>query len=338
MNPRRRRFGTVVLGAALALAAQTAAAQSPITLKMAHQWPQDESDYVIGTAVKFAREVERRSNGQIKISIFPAESIVKALATHTALKSGAVDLAVYPYIYSAGAVPEMNLTLLPGVWKTHEDVYRFRTSPTWKRLEQKAEEFGFKTLSWIQISGGVASMKKPIIGPADVAGAKGRAAGKMMEAALQKAGASTVSVASSETYNAMQLGLLDVVWTSSSTFGSLRLYEVAKYYTSPEQYSIYFTIEPICISMKTWNRLTPEQQKILTEVGASLEPAALEGAKAEDKRVAKLFADRGIKVEQMSLPAWQEWQKLFQETSFTKFRKEVPGGNELLDETLGFYK
>jgi TRAP-type C4-dicarboxylate transport system substrate-binding protein len=160
----------------------------------------------------------------------------------------------------------------------------------------------------------------------------------MMEAALQKAGASTVSVASSETYNAMQLGLLDVVWTSSSTFGSLRLYEVAKYYTSPEQYSIYFTIEPICISMKTWNRLTPEQQKILTEVGASLEPAALEGAKAEDKRVAKLFADRGIKVEQMSLPAWQEWQKLFQETSFTKFRKEVPGGNELLDETLGFYK
>jgi TRAP-type transport system periplasmic protein len=335
---RRRRFFSLALGAFVALAAQAVAAQTPVTLKMAHQWPQDESDYVVATAVKFVKEVERQSGGQMKISIFPAESIVKALATHTALKTGTIDLAVYPYIYAAGAIPEMNLTLLPGVWKTHDDVFRFRTSPAWKKLEQKAEEFGFKTLAWIQISGGVASTKKSVVGPADITGAKARAAGKMMEAALQKAGASTVSVASSETYNAMQLGLLDAVWTSSSTFGSFRLYEVAKYYTSPEQYSIYFTIEPICISMKTWNRLTPGQQKILIDVGASLEAAALEGAKAEDKRVAMLFADHGVKVEQMSLQTWQQWQKLFQETAFPKFRQEIPGGNELLEETLMFYK
>jgi TRAP-type C4-dicarboxylate transport system substrate-binding protein len=327
-----------VVGTLLAVSFQAANAQSVITLKMAHQWPEDESDYVVATAVKFAKEVERQSNGQIKINIFPAESLVKALATHTALKGGSVDLAVYPYIYAAGAIPEMNLTLLPGVWKTHDDVFRFRTSAPWKRIEQKAEEFGFKTLAWIQISGGVASTKKPVIVPADIAGAKARAAGKMMEAALQKAGASTVSVASPETYNALQLGLLDAVWTSSSTFGSFRLYEVAKFYTSPEQYSIYFTIEPICISMKTWSKLTPAQQKILTDVGTSLEAPALEGAKAEDKRVAKLFADQGVKVEQMSLVAWQQWQKLFEESSFPKFRQEIPGGPQLLDETLSLYK
>jgi TRAP-type C4-dicarboxylate transport system substrate-binding protein len=136
----------------------------------------------------------------------------------------------------------------------------------------------------------------------------------------------------------LQLGLLDAVWTSSSTFGSFRLYEVAKFYTSPEQYSIYFTIEPICISMKTWSKLTPAQQKILTDVGTSLEAPALEGAKAEDKRVAKLFADQGVKVEQMSLVAWQQWQKLFEESSFPKFRQEIPGGPQLLDETLSLYK
>jgi len=90
--------------------------------------------------------------------------------------------------------------------------------------------------------------------------------------------------------------------------------------------------------MKTWNKLTPAQQKILTDVGASLEASALAGAKAEDKRVAKLFADHGVKVEQMSLAAWQQWQKLFQDTAFPKFRKEIPGGSELLDETLSLYK
>jgi TRAP-type C4-dicarboxylate transport system substrate-binding protein len=169
-------------------------------------------------------------------------------------------------------------------------------------------------------------------------GAKARTAGKMMEAAIQKAGASTISVTSPETYNAMQLGVLDTVWTSSSTFGSLRLYEVSKFYTSPEKFSIFFTLEPVVISMKTWNRLTPEQQKLFAEVGKSLEAPALEAARKEDGRVADLFRKQGVKVEQLSSEAWQQWQKLFQESSFVKFRKDVPNGSELLDETLSFYK
>ena len=148
---RRRSFVALVAAAAVGFATQAAGADV-ITLKMAHQWPQDESDYIVHTGTLFAKEIERRTNGQIKINIFPAESLVKAAATHTALKSGAVDLAVYPLIYSAGAIPEMNLTLLPGVWKSHDDVYRFRESSAWKKLEEKAEQYGFKTLAWMQIS------------------------------------------------------------------------------------------------------------------------------------------------------------------------------------------
>ena len=96
---RRRSLIALAAGAAVLLATQPAAAQA-LTLKMAHQWPRDESDYIVHTGTLFAKDVERRSNGQIKINIFPAESLVKAGATHTALKSGAVDLSVYPLIYS----------------------------------------------------------------------------------------------------------------------------------------------------------------------------------------------------------------------------------------------
>ena len=314
------------------------ASAETLTLKMAHQWPQAESDYVIATGIKFAQEVEKRSNGEIKIQFFPAESLVKASTTHTALKSGTVDLAIYPYIYAAGAIPEMNLILMPGLWKSHEDVFRFRTTAPWKKLEEKAEAYGFKTLSWIQISGGVASTKKPVSGPEDVAGEKVRAAGKYMSYALQQAKASTVSMPSSENYSAMQLGLLDAVWTSSSSFGAYRLYEVSKFYSSPEKFSIYYTIEPIAISMKTWNKLTPAQQKIMVEVGSSLEQAALEGARNEDKRVAQLFADNGVKVQQMSADEWNRWHALFQKTAFSKFKEDNPGAAGLLDEIVDLYK
>jgi TRAP-type C4-dicarboxylate transport system substrate-binding protein len=138
---------------------------------------------------------------------------------------------------------------------------------------------------------------------------------------------------SSENYSAMQLGLLDGMWTSSGSFSAYRIYEVAKYYVSPEDYSYYFTIEPIAISMKSWNKLTPEQQKIMTEVGASLEPAALEGAKKEDVRVAKLFADKGVKVEKLSESEWQKWRAWFAKHSLEKFKKEIPGGEELIRDS-----
>lgn len=134
------RYLLAALGAAVACSlgsVSIAQADDTITLKMAHQWPDDPNDYVVSTGKKFAQEVMQRSGGKIHIDIFPAESLVKALNMHTALRSGNVDLAIYPYIYAAGAIPQMNLILLPGLWKTPDDVYRFRTSAPWRELEAR---------------------------------------------------------------------------------------------------------------------------------------------------------------------------------------------------------
>jgi len=90
--------------------------------------------------------------------------------------------------------------------------------------------------------------------------------------------------------------------------------------------------------MKTWNKLTPDQQKILSDVGKSLEQQAFEAAKADDMRVAKLFADHGVKIHKMTLDEWKQWQVLFQQNSFPKFRAEVPGGAQLLDKSVALYK
>ena len=70
------------------------AADDTVTLKMAHQWPDDPNDYVVSTGKQFVAEVERRSGGKIKINTFPAESLVKGLDTHSALRNGSVDLAI----------------------------------------------------------------------------------------------------------------------------------------------------------------------------------------------------------------------------------------------------
>ena len=64
----------------------------------------------------------------------------------------------------------------------------------------------------------------------------------------------------------------------------------------------------------------------------------IEGAKADDRRVAQLFASHGVQIHKMTLDEWTQWQKLFQQVSFTKFRNEVPDGARLLDQSVALYK
>ncbi|WP_366922209.1 TRAP transporter substrate-binding protein DctP [Metallumcola ferriviriculae] len=313
-------------------------AQKAVTLKLAHQWPQDGEDYVVAAGMKFAEEVEKRTNGQVKIEMYPAQSLVKAKDTHTALKNGAIDMAIYPYIYAAGAVPELNIVLMPALWRNHDEVFAFKDSEVMKNIEEKLnKQLNFKTLSWIQISGGIASTDKAVQDIGDVEGLKWRSAGKYTEVMLKSLGGGTVSMASSEIYTALQRGLLNAVLTSSSSFGSYKLYEVADYYTSPEDYSFYFTIEPLAISMKAWDSLTEDQQQIMLEVAKEVEQEALEGAKKEDARVAKMFADAGVTVEKMTKEQWDGFAKAAEENAYPAFREEVPNGEWLLDTTLKSY-
>ncbi len=308
----------------------------PITLKFSHQWPQDKEDYVIQTGIRFADEVNKRSGGAIKIVFYPAQSLVKAREQFRAMRQGTVDMSIYPYIYASGEIRELNIVLVPWA-NTHDNFLAFGRSKAWDFLEKKINEAGVKSLCWIQISGGIASKGKLIRRPADIKGSKMRAGGKYCQKTYRAAGAGIVSMASSEIYTAMQRGLLDAVQTSSSSFGAYKLYEVSKYYLSPEDYSNYFTCEPITISMHTWKKLTPEQQQIMIEVGRELESFALEGAKKEDGRIAKKFADHGCKVEKMSAEDYKEWRTLM-EGPIKEFRKDVPNGDWLVDETLKLYK
>jgi len=184
---------------------------------------------------------------------------------------------------------------------------------------------------------GIASRDKLVRIPEDAKGLKIRAPGKHNQLMFKYAGAGTVSMASSEIYTGLQRGLLDAVQTSSSSFGAFKLYEISKYYLSPEDYSMCFTSEPISISMKTWKKLTPEQQKIIIEVGKEMETWALNEAKAEDVRVAKFFADNGSVVEKMTADDYAQWRPLMKKV-MAEFKKKVPNGEWLVEESLKIYK
>ena len=319
-----------LLSACVAVIALPANAAGPVTLKISHQFPAN-TDFRDVLTRKFAKEVEARTKGQLKFQIYPGASLFKATQQFDALSNGSLDMSVYPLAYSGGKLPEANLTLMPALIKSYEQAYNWEHADIGKWLDKYLEDHGVVIIAWIWQAGGVASREKPILVPADVKGLKTRGAGKMIELMLQGAGGSIATFPSTETYNAMQSGVVDALWTSSASLMSFRLQEVAKFVTTAQDHTFWYMFEPMLMSKATYDKLTPEQQKIVKEVGHSLQQFALDSCKEDDRKVAEFYGKANDKVSTMNEAQFLEWKALAQKTAWKDFAKDVKDGQKLLD-------
>ncbi|MGC2165183.1 MAG: TRAP transporter substrate-binding protein DctP [Gallionella sp.] len=327
-----------VFVALLALGQITAAsAQDVKVLKLSHQFPAsngNEGDFRDQLANKFAKQVEQKTGGSLKVEIYPGSSMMKPKSQFSALRKGILDMSVLPLAYGSGEVPEVGLTLMPALVQSYDQGLRWKTAPIGEALDKILDAKGIKIVTWVWQAGGIVSRDKPIVNPDDTKGRKIRGGDKTIDLMLQGAGGSATNMASSEIYSAMSSGVLDAAVTSSTSLISYRLYEVAKSVTTARDKSFWFMFEPLLISKTSWDTLTPEQQKIVMEVGASLEPFAVEGAKKDDQLLADVYGKAGAKVSDMNQAAFDKWLAIAKETSYKDFADSSPDGKHLLDMAL----
>ncbi|MEW5710604.1 MAG: TRAP transporter substrate-binding protein DctP [Pseudomonadota bacterium] len=331
---------TVVMALSALLApglSATAHAQQAKVLKISHQFPGgtiDEGDFRDRLVRRFALEVEKRTNGQLKFEIYPASSLVKTFAQFSAMQTGSIDMTLYPLAYEGGKIPQVNIGLMPALVTSYEQGLGWKNQPIGKELTRILDEKGVKIVTWIWQAGGIASKPKPIVVPEDVKGVKIRGASKEMDMMLKAAGGSIVNVPSSEVYNAMQTGVLDAAVTSSTSLISFRLYEVSGHVTTARNKTFWFMFEPLLMSKATFDKLTPEQQKIVMEVGESLEKFGMEESKKDDQRLADIYAKAGVKVYDMDEAAFKRWQEVAKASAWKDFEEKVKDGKKLLEMAL----
>lgn len=312
----------------------TAQAADTMTLKVSHQFPGgtiDKGDFRDRLVRKFAQEVEQRSDGQLKFEIYPGSSLVKTFAQFSALQNGSVDMTLYPLAYEGGKIPQVNITLMPGLVTSYEQGHRWKDAPIGKELERVLEDKGVKVISWIWQAGGVASKPKAVLVPEDVQKIKIRGGSKHMDMMLKEGGASITNVPSNEIYSAMQTGVLDATVTSSTSIISFRLEEVSDHLTTARKNSFWFMFEPMLMAKSTFDRLTPEQQELVLEVGASLEQFSIDESKKDDFRAAEVFEKAGKKAYDMDDETFEKWRELAKQSSWKEFAENVKNGQKMLD-------
>ena len=321
-NLTRRGLMQTVGSVALAGWFRPALAQAAGTLKISHQFPSGsltEGDFRDRLCRKFAAEVEKRTNGALKASVYPGSSLMKTNAQFSAMRKGALDMSLVPLSYAGGEVAETNIGLMPALVPSYEQGAQWKNAEVGKLLAKTLDDKGVLIVSWVWQAGGVASRAKPLVTPEDAKGLKVRGGSREMDMMLKQAGASVITLPSNEIYAAMQTGAMDAAMTSSTSFISFKLEEIAKHLTTGRNKTYWFMFEPLMISKEVFAKLPKAQQDVVMAVGAELEVFARDAAKADDKAAAEIYAKAGAKVYDMDEPTLKKWQVIARDTAWKDF-------------------
>jgi TRAP-type C4-dicarboxylate transport system substrate-binding protein len=317
----------------LAGLAPPAAAQEAGGLKISHQFPGGtlaEGDFRDRLCRRFAAEIDRRSNGALKATVYPGSSLMKTNSQFAALRKGALDLSLVPLSYAGGEVPETNIGLMPALVPSYEVGAAWKTAEVGRLLAKLLDEKGIVVLSWIWQAGGVASRARPLVAPEDARGQKVRGGSREMDMVLKEAGASVISLPSNEIYAAMQTGAMDAAMTSSTSFISFKLEEVAKHLTTGRNKAYWFMFEPLLMSKDVFAKLPKAQQDLLVAVGAEQEKFATDAARADDKAVADIYAKAGAKIYDIDEPTLRKWQAIARDTAWKDYAERNDSCKALL--------
>lgn len=322
MQVDRRQFVQGLALSAMGATAWPALAQQVCGLKISHQFPSGtltEGDFRDRLCRKFAVEVEKRTGGALKASVYPGSSLMKTNAQFSSMRKGALDMSLVPLSYAGGEVAETNIGLMPALVPSYEQGAAWKNAEVGKQLAKVLDAKGVLIVSWVWQAGGVASRSRPLVAPEDAKGLKVRGGSREMDMMLKQAGASVISLPSNEIYAAMQTGAMDAAMTSSTSFISFKLEEIAKHLTAGRERTYWFMLEPLMISKEVFSKLPKAQRDIVMAVGAELEVFARDSAKADDKLVTEIYAKAGAKIYDMDEPTLKKWQVIARETAWKDF-------------------
>jgi C4-dicarboxylate-binding protein DctP len=239
--------------AALSLACSAVSAQTgPIIIKFSHVVATDTPKGK--AAERFKQLAEERTNGRVKVEVYPNSTLYKDKEELEALQLGAVQMLA-PSLAKFGplGVKEFEVFDLPYIFPDKAVLQRVEDGPVGAGLFAKLESKGFKGLAFWDNGFKVMSANKPLHTPADFRGLKMRIqSSKVLDAQFRALGANPQVMAFSDVYQALQTGVVDGTENPPSNLYTQRMNEVQKYVTvSNHGYLGYAVI----VNKKFWDGL-----------------------------------------------------------------------------------
>ncbi|MBS0319457.1 MAG: TRAP transporter substrate-binding protein [Proteobacteria bacterium] len=215
--------------AAALLIGTSAAAQTPIVIKFSHvvavNTPKGKA------AEKFKELAEQRTNGRVKVEVYPNSSLFKDGEEMDALQLGSVQMLA-PSLAKFGplGVRDFEVFDLPYIFSSYDDLHKVTEGPVGAQLFKKLEPKGIVGLAYWDNGFKDMSANKPIRVPDDYKGLKMRIqSSKVLNDQMKALGAIPQVMAFSEVYQGLQTGVVDGTENPPSNFYTQKMNEVQKY-------------------------------------------------------------------------------------------------------------
>ena len=281
-----RPIATLVLGSLLAVLGAAHAQET--RLRLAHTQPDTDSQHV--ALVQFAKLVQERTNGQVRIEIFHAGQLGNDNAILSGTRGGVIDLALTGNPFFAGINPRQSALDLPGIIRSFGHAYKVLDGPIGAEIRAELEQYNFKGLGFPEIGfRNLTNSRRPVVKVEDMAGLKIRTTPNPAHMkAFQLVGANPVPMAYTEVFNALESRAVDGQENPITLIQSAKFYEVQKYLTLTQH---AYTTAVLVMNVKKFQSLPPAAQKVLETTALEvIREQRAANRRIEDGDLAKLKA------------------------------------------------
>ena len=305
------------------------AAAGPVELNYAIFFPATHGHTLLAT--EWAREVEKRSNNAVKISIFPGATLTPADQTYDGVVNGIADIGMSVLAYSKGRFPLTEVLDLPLGYAS--GLQATRLANAYYAKFQPKELADVKVMYLMAHGPGILHTKRPVEKLEDLKGMKIRCTGgsSRIVAAL---GATPVAMPQNEAYDALQKGVVDGLVSPIETLKGWKYAEVVKCTTRNigSSYSLGFFV---AMNRKKWDLLSKEAQAAIEEVNREFVDRSGKAWDDFDKAGTEFAVGKGVKIIELPKPEDARWAQLVQpvlaDYATAAKAKGLPG-----DEALAF--
>jgi tripartite ATP-independent transporter DctP family solute receptor len=212
----------------------------------------------------FAEAVEKRTNGGIKVTIYPNNALGSPPEVLEQNILGAVDMSLPTQGQLGKYSKKFNCVMLPFVFNDYAQADKVLDGPFLKWASPDLGKAGLVFLSnWEWGFRNLTNSKHPVNVPADVKGLKVRTPPELpTQAAMEALGAVVATINFNELQMALKQGVVDGQENPIAVIYSNKIYETQKYLAmTGHNYNCMVHV----ISKKVWDKLTAAQKKIVRE-------------------------------------------------------------------------
>lgn len=281
-------------------------------------------------AAKWAELVEERSEGRIKLKVYPNAQLVSGDQTRefSAMRSGLIDMAVGSTINWSPQVPEVNLFSLPFLMPDNAAVDAITTGKAGEMVFKAIEKRGVMPLAWAENGfREISNSHGPISQPADLKGLKVRVVGSpLFLDTFNALGANPTQMSWTDALPALTTGAVD------GQENPLAVFDVARADRASQKHLTlwHYMNDPLIfgVSQRLWKTLSADDQQLLKQAAHDAGQWEIEKSRTELAATLDAIRERGVEVTELT----PEQHQAFVAATQSVYEKWIPRiGKELVE-------